>query len=487
MIAVNRNAHEFLSGRNIVLPDFLHSVEIKNLCFDSREVTQGDAFVVMPSVAGNEQVYVDAALKQGAVIVITEVSVAGTNQVVDVSDVLALSADLLNEAYSYPSKSLNVIGVTGTNGKSSISFYLAQVLGELSKPCGVMGTLGYGHWNSLTETGMTTLPLEKLHSTLGEMVSQYEAVAMEVSSHGLDQRRLAGVHFEAAIFSNLSRDHLDYHGTMEEYGAAKAKLFIREGLKLAVINVDDEFGKQLIQTTTAQQVVSYGMNELADVRFEINRLSDQGLELSIHWQGEVHDLLVPLYGQFNAYNIAAVIAYGVSVGLDIQSLLLACHAVKAVPGRMERVEGQDGSPMVIVDYAHTPDALEQVISAVKAHNAGQITVVVGCGGDRDKGKRPLMGKIAVQSADNTIFTSDNPRSESPEGICQEMAADLVGEVPVILDRKQAIEQAIMKANANDVVLIAGKGHETYQEIMGERTFFSDVQCAEQALQVEKLA
>lgn len=488
MIKVDQNAFEYLSGRSMDLPDFLHSVHIKNVCFDSREIKEGDGFLVLPSVAGNESQYVEKALSQGAsVILCGDESLCSNEKCIFVENVMELGAQLLNGALNFPSQSLKCIGITGTNGKSSISFYLAQMLTELKSACAVMGTLGFGHWDRLSETGMTTLPLERLHKSLAEMAEQFSSVAMEVSSHGLDQNRLAGVNFEGAIFSNLSRDHLDYHCTMEAYGEAKGKLFKRPNLKLAVINIDDEYGKQLIQEAQATHIVSYGKTAESDLQFGVTELHVNGMTMWVDWKGEKRDVELPLYGEFNAYNVASVMAYCLSSGYDFDSVIGAVSSLQPVPGRMELVKVRSEQPVVLVDYAHTPDALKQVIAAAKSHNRGNIHLVVGCGGDRDQGKRPLMGKIAVQSADKVIFTSDNPRSESPEQICQHMVEGISESFDVVLDRQEAIEKAVSQSSNEDLVLIAGKGHETYQEANGERTYFSDVQCAKAALQMEKLA
>lgn len=493
MIKAEQIALQLLSGRCLNLPDFLHSAFIKNVCTDSREVSKGDLFIALPSVAGNEMQYIQKALDQGAILVLCNETLLQNNslepdeRILAVNDVRELAAEIFNELLDMPSKQLSTIGITGTNGKSSISFYLAQLLNELDVPCAVMGTLGYGKWNALKETGMTTLPLEKLHVSLAEMTREFNAVAMEVSSHGLDQKRLAGVHFSGAIFSNLSRDHLDYHGTMDAYGAAKAKLFQWPNLKLAVINIDDDFGGNLLKQATADRIVSYGQDASADLCFRVNKLHVAGIDLTVIWQKQEHQISLPLYGEFNAYNVAAALAYCLAQGYSIERIKAAIAHLQAVPGRMEQVKVRDEQPVVLVDYAHTPDALEQVVAAAKAHNSGDVHLVVGCGGDRDQGKRPLMGKIAVQSADKVIFTSDNPRSESAEKICQQMADGLSESFEIEVNRERAIEKAITEAANDDLVLIAGKGHETYQEILGKREYFSDVQCAKEALQLENLA
>jgi UDP-N-acetylmuramoyl-L-alanyl-D-glutamate--2,6-diaminopimelate ligase len=488
VISINQNAHTFLSGRLNSLPDFLHSIEIKNICFDSREVTEGDCYIALPSVISNEALYIEKALLAGAKLVICSDSIGQTliNTTIKLSDVMAFSGNLLHERLGNVTQSMKVVGVTGTNGKSSICYYLAQVLESLGAASAVMGTLGYGKWSNLQVSGMTTLPLEKLHTVLQTLSNDNELVAMEVSSHGLEQNRLAGVEFETAIFSNLTRDHLDYHGTMEAYGNEKAKLFDRASLNTAIINLDDAFAQKLLDKTNAERVITYGTGDNALLQFIINSVDEKGMEVTFFWGDQSQAIHLPLYGEFNAYNVAAVVAYGLSKQYQFNDILAACGLLKPVLGRMQQVIGSKSDPLVLVDYAHTPDALEQVLTSVKHHNKGHIILVVGCGGDRDQGKRPLMGRIAVDHADYVIFTNDNPRRESPGKICDDMTRELTAGYEIQLDREQAIRQAISRATVNDLVVIAGKGHEDYQEINGQRIYFSDVAVAKAALHVELL-
>ena len=468
-----------------LLPQGLFDLEIKNISFDSREVKTGDLFVALPSVAGNELQYVQVAIDNGASVVLAEKSIceqvlSDGASCVAVHNIMDVAGSILAFVLNGQALDLSVVGITGTNGKSSISFYLAQLLNALHKPCAVMGTVGYGKWDDLKPSGMTTLPLEKLHCVLNELSVDFSAVAMEVSSHGLEQNRLAGVKFEGAVFSNLSRDHLDYHGTMEAYGAAKALLFQRAELKFAVMNGDDPF----TQTLKALSVVTpliYGQGNEADLRFSLDQMHDAGMTVTFHWKGQSHSVNLPLFGQFNAENVAAAMLCCLQMGHAFSSVVQACAALNAVPGRMQQVKVSEKQPLVLVDYAHTPDALEQILLATKQHASGKITLVVGCGGDRDAGKRPLMGKIALQFADNAIITSDNPRSENPLSICQQMVDGMQGNFVIEVDRQKAIQQAITQANPTDIVIIAGKGHEDYQEIQGQRRYFSDVVEAEQAL------
>ena len=274
---------------------------------------------------------------------------------------------------------------------------------------------------------------------------------------------------------------MDYHGTMEAYGAEKLKLFKWAGLKLAIVNIDDAFADTLLAETSAERVITYGTSQMADLQFSIKSLSEKGMRVEFRWNGIASSVFLPLYGEFNAYNVAAVIAYGLAQGVGLQQLLSICSHLKPVLGRMQQVLGSEDDPLVLVDYAHTPDALEQVLKAVKQHNQGKVVLVVGCGGDRDQGKRALMGKIAVRHSGDVIFTSDNPRNESPSKICEDMTAGLTGSFSIELDREQAIQKAISEASNQDLIVIAGKGHEDYQEVCGQRHYFSDVSVAEKAM------
>jgi UDP-N-acetylmuramoyl-L-alanyl-D-glutamate--2,6-diaminopimelate ligase len=488
MIAVNQNAHVFLSGRLNSLPDFLHSIEIENICFDSREVQKGDCYISLPSVTSNETLYIEQAVLSGAKLVICSDSIEQkiTDSTLKVHDVMEFSGSLLHKEFGSVTQTMAVVGITGTNGKSSICYYLAQVLEALNTPSAVMGTLGYGKWNNLKFSGMTTLPLEKLHTVLKELSADNQLTAMEVSSHGLEQNRLAGIKFETAIFSNLTRDHLDYHGTMEAYGNEKAKLFVWNDLTTAIVNLDDAFSKRLLNITTAKKLITYGTSEESHVRFKINSVNEKGMEVMFFWEEQRQAIQLPLYGEFNAYNVAAVLAYGLSKQFKFSDILKTFSILQPVLGRMQQVIGSSNDPLVLVDYAHTPDALEQVLTSIKHHAKGNIILVIGCGGDRDKGKRPLMGSIAVNNATHVIFTSDNPRKESAEKICDDMTQNLLAVYEVELDREQAIKKAITKAMPNDMVVIAGKGHEDYQEINGQRHYFSDAAVAKSALHMESL-
>ena len=486
MIAIHANAFAFFKPWVAKLPPALKDITINNLCFDSRQVTPGDAFVVMPSVAGQQGDYIKSAQDKGATLFICgeDASAMCPQPCLLIPDLQQVMGALLQQTLGNACHQMALIGITGTNGKSSISFYLAQLLNELNMPCAVMGTLGYGDMAALTVTGMTTLPLEPLHLALRELSERYQAIAMEVSSHGLEQGRLAGVSFNGAIFSNLSRDHLDYHGDMAAYGAAKAKLFQWPNLEFAIINMDDDFAADLAKSTRCEQVIYYGRGAAAHLKFSFEKIHGQGMTLLFSWQGCSQVIELPLYGEFNAYNVAAALACALQMGFDFTAAVKALRVLQGVPGRMQQIPARPGEPLVLIDYAHTPDALQQALQAVRQHCTGKIHLVVGCGGDRDVGKRPLMGEIALHYADIVFYTSDNPRTESPQAICAQMTAHLpTGSFHIELDRKKAIEAAINMAGPTDLVVIAGKGHEDYQEIKGHRHYFSDETVATAALKL----
>lgn len=460
-----------------------HQQDIIRIVFDSREVQQGDALIVLPSVAGDEHSYIDQAIEKQAALIIGEVE-SSADLYCQVKDVMSLASTALNKALGFPSQHLDVIGVTGTNGKSSIVFYVAQLLSQLQYPCAVMGTLGYGQWQELKPTGMTTLPLPRLHKALSDLQAEFKAVAMEVSSHGLHQKRLSGVAFDGAVFTNLTRDHLDYHGTMDAYFDAKSLLFKEPNLKWAVINYDDEYGQRLLSLSSSYTTYSYGSNPDSDLSFSVLNTTDKGQALRLAFAGQEQEVFVPLLAEFNAYNAAAAILSAIAMGYEFNQVCEAVKALHPVSGRMELISLNEAGPNVLVDYAHTPDAVEQVLRSARKHCRGKLICLVGCGGDRDRGKRPLMAQAAINYADDVLFTSDNPRTEPPEQILADMVRGLKNEVPTELDRKQAIQSAVFNAGKDDLIVIVGKGHEDYQEIHGVKYPFSDQETAREALQLK---
>lgn len=472
-----------------------HDVEVTGLALDSRLVTSGFLFLACPGTVADGHDFIDIAIQKGAHAVLCEASrhifeevYITTDEgrevpIIAVPHLLQHIGELAARFYGDPSAKLAVYGVTGTNGKTSVTHYLAACLNQLNIPCAVLGTVGNGFLDDLETSSHTTPNPIALQLMLAEYYKKGAlAIAMEVSSHGLEQGRVNGVHFNTAVFTNLTRDHLDYHGTMENYAAAKHKLFEMPGLQHAVINLDDSYGQQLISEFSGEMNCygytindgNYPNSDLPVIQATQVEYTTGGINATIHTPWGSGKIAAPLYGQFNLSNLLAVITLlGIKgIALDkICSLVSHLHGVK---GRMELLQ-KPGKPRVIVDYAHTPDALEKALQAIRIHTPGTIWTVFGCGGDRDNGKRPQMGSIAEQNANKVIITNDNPRHEKPETIAEQIIAGLKEptNAKIILDRTEAIQYAISHADEKDVILVAGKGHENYQQIGDEKHPFSD--------------
>ena len=467
---------------------------ITRLTADSRKVAPGVAFAAYPGERQDGRAFIPQAIERGGDAVLWErknfrwhpdwaIANVGVDQLRD------HVGEIASAVYGHPSERLWILGVTGTNGKTSVSHWLAQCLSACGKQTAVMGTLGNGFLDALVPAVNTTPDAIELQEGLATYRDQgAHGVAMEVSSHGLAQGRVNGVRFDVALFTNLSRDHLDFHGDMESYAAAKAKLFDLSGLSYAVVNLDDLFGRTLLERLEANKVPAIGYTIGAD-RAPISttlqahnlQFSDEGLafEVSSSWGSGV--VKAPVFGRFNAYNVLAVLGGLIASDVEFDVALEQIAQLKPVAGRMQRLGGGH-QPLILVDYAHTPDALEKtLITARELVAAGKLICVFGCGGNRDKGKRPVMGEIAERLADQVILTSDNPRDEDPYVILDEIRAGMVRDCQIVPDRHAAIAQAVAQARAGDVILIAGKGHENYQECRGIRTPFSDLDVAARVL------
>ena len=476
---------------------------VTRLVTDSREVKSGDTFVAYPGEKADGRQHIAQAIAQGANAVIWDAHGFNWNKAwqipnLAVADLRHHAGDIAAHVYGQPSKKLWMVGITGTNGKTSCSHWVAQIFSALGKKSALIGTLGNGFFGDLKPTLNTTPDAIRLQGLLADYVAQgAQAVAMEVSSHALEQGRVNGVKFDVALLTNLSRDHLDYHGNMQHYAAAKRRLFDWQQLKYAVLNLDDEFGIELAEQLQDKEieVVGYGLSDaglalaerlgLRMVYGGALRMDGQGFTVQVHssWGGgELHSTLL---GRFNAANLLGVLATLLVSDVPLDGALRQLSQVSAVAGRMQAIGGS-GRPSVVVDYAHTPDALEKVLQAlreVSATDGGKLICVFGCGGDRDRGKRPMMGTVAAKLADVCIVTSDNPRSENPGDIIAAIVSGMSNtQCQVVEDRAQAIVQAIRTAHAADTVLVAGKGHEAYQEIGDVKYPFSDVEVAQQALQ-----
>ena len=469
-------------------------VHIQGITSDSRKVGMGSLFLAYPGERVDGRAFIAQAIAQGAAAVVWENAgyawdVSWQVPNLAVNELRLQSGFIADEFYGHPSRELWMIGVTGTNGKTSCSHWLAQAFSVLGKPTAVIGTLGNGLPNVLSEAINTTPDPILLHQMLAEFSREgAQAVAMEVSSHGLDQGRVNGVSFDVAVFTNLSRDHLDYHGDMQSYAAAKRKLFHWPGLSCAVLNADDDLGREIALELQdlGHRVLTYGL-ESGEVRGSALQFNHQGLSMHVHTPVGNGLLEANVFGRFNAYNLLAVLSAMLASDIALENALDALRTIRPVAGRMQSLGG-GGKPLVVIDYAHTPDALEKVLNTLaeqlneQKENRGRLICVFGCGGNRDTGKRPLMGAVAAQLADAVIVTSDNPRNEDPAGIIADITRDGPSDFDIEPDRAAAIHRAIAVAEPADIVLIAGKGHENYQEIQGVKHPFSDYAVAQQALQ-----
>ena len=468
------------------------------MCVDSRRVGEGDVFIAWPGAANDGRKHIDDALSRGAAAVLYECgdgfSLPETGRpVFAVEGLRALAGILADEIYGRPSEKLWLAGVTGTNGKTTISHWIARALEGLGCSCGVIGTLGSGFPDALTASFNTTQEAADLHRLLaGFVASGARATAMEVSSIGIDQGRVNGARFDVAVFTNLTRDHIDYHGSMQAYAEAKARFFDLPDVGAAVINLDDDFGVEQAGRLVARgmRVIGVSLEDRAGMPVGVERLvgaglhvSPTGLRFDVLWEGRRVALDARLAGMFNASNLLAVIGALLLRGEILGDVVQVAKTLTPPPGRMQLVGG-DGEPLVVVDYAHTPDALVKALEAVRETaraRGGQLICVFGCGGGRDTGKRPLMGEAATKFADRVIVTSDNPRFETPQKIIDDILRGTGPSAEAVIGRAEAIHSAVKAARDADVILIAGKGHETYQEIGGERHPFSDCEQAMQAL------
>jgi UDP-N-acetylmuramoyl-L-alanyl-D-glutamate--2,6-diaminopimelate ligase len=472
----------------------LQDSNITGLSLDSRKLAPGEAFIALSGANQHGLKYAPQALERGAAVILYDPAGGGAELAAGLKGTPLLAVENLGgklgelaaRFYGDPSRKMKVIGITGTNGKTSCSQFLSQLLSD----CGVIGTLGWGEWGRLNPTLNTTPDALAVQEMLAELLKQGKAsVAMEVSSHGLEQGRVNGVRFLGAAFTNISRDHLDYHGTMAAYVEAKLSLLKQPGLAFAAVNLDDDYSGQILAAVpNGVAVWAHSRRGKSSAKGEslqaVNvRHEPDGIVFDVCWRVHRVPMRIPLVGDFNIDNCLSVLSVMLAAGEPIELAALKLTRLVPVPGRMERFGGNH-RPVVFVDYAHTPDALAKVLSSAREHCREDLWVVFGCGGNRDRGKRAEMGAIASRWADRVIVTDDNPRDEDGRDIVNDILAGCPGErVRVVRDRKQAIESAICEADANDWVIIAGKGHEAYQEIAGRRYPFSDAETVQRALEM----
>jgi len=462
-------------------------IEAPRLCADSRRIAPGDVFVAMPGKRSHGNDYVTDALARGAAAVVHDGSLpTSALPSIAVPQLARLAGEIAHLAYDRPSEKLWLAGITGTNGKTSISQWLAQALTAAGHRCAVVGTLGTGFPGRLDPGVNTTPDAVSLQAALAGFVAEGAvACAMEVSSIGIEEGRIDGVRFDTAVFTNLTQDHLDYHGDMAAYGEAKRRLFAWPGLRSAVINLDDPFGADLARSLAGRlQVIGYTLSGQpgGDRTLAAEKLTMTAGGLDFTLAGMACQ--APMVGRFNASNLLAVIGALLAAGLSLADAVALVPQLVPPPGRMQTLV-RAGQPLVVVDYAHTPDALEKALTALRetaTARAGRLVCLFGCGGDRDRSKRPRMGAIAEQLADRVVVSSDNPRFEAPAAIIADILAGMKSAPLVEADRGAAIRQALAAADSRDVVLLAGKGHEAYQEIAGARLPFSDIDHARTALE-----
>ena len=477
--------------------DVPRDIVVRGLTLDSRAVEPGDAFVAIAGFGAHGLNFTAQAKEKGASAILFEPPVPSELQAprdaIAVPNLRARMGALADRFHAYPSRDMKMVGVTGTNGKTSTVQLLAQAWHIRGIRCGSIGTLGAGMYGEVVPTGFTTPLVLQMHALLAQLRDAgAKAVAMEVSSHALDQGRVDAVHFDVGVFTNLTRDHLDYHGDMATYGAAKARLFAWPELKAAVINLDDEYGRtlhaQLPKAVRAVGVSSRGQDG-AVLRAESLALDASGINFQLEVEGEGYPVASRLLGRFNVDNLLAVAGALYALGELPQEIARTLSRLQPIHGRMNRLGGtvderQRRLPLVVIDYAHTPDALEQALASLRDHTGAKLICVFGCGGDRDAGKRPQMAAAAERLADRVIVTDDNPRTENGDRIVADIMAGFAQPeaVTVLRDRRAAIERAVGEAGEHDIVLIAGKGHEPYQEINGVKHPFDDTGVARQALE-----
>jgi UDP-N-acetylmuramoyl-L-alanyl-D-glutamate--2,6-diaminopimelate ligase len=488
----------------VTVPDAL-DVPVSGLSADSRVLEAGQIFFARRGASSDGADFLDAAAGAGAAALVREGEPRcrrrGDGVVeVQVPDVVACTGVLADRFFDHPSRDLEVVGVTGTNGKTSTSHFIAQALSaENAHSCGLLGTLGYGTPGALRTSSLTTPDAIAVHGQLAELrAAGARKAVMEVSSHALDQRRVECVDFDGAVFTNLTRDHLDYHGDMAAYGNAKGKLFDSGTLHYAVINEDDAYGAQLLTACGGRvRTVAYGVDSQAEVspgarhlpwlRGRITNPGDAVITLSVRGFFGEGRLVSRLVGRFNAYNLLAALAVLLCMDWPLPLALQRLAAAEAPAGRMQRFGGDAGQALMVVDYSHTPDSLTRALESLREQCSGELWCVFGAGGDRDRGKRPMMGAAAAAHADAIVLTDDNPRSEDGDRIIDDIRGGIPASARILTerDRAAAIALALAAAGPDDVVLVAGKGHESYQEIQGRRLPFRDAGAVRAALEAQR--
>lgn len=459
-------------------------VEITGLCAHSKLTSPGNLFIAKKGLKTDGAKFIEEAIQSGAAAILSETGNPFLRNITQLThpDIGAIEGKLASAYYGYPSSKLFTVGITGTNGKTTSTYMIKHLLDAVGKSAGLIGTIEQIIGNYRYPSERTTQDVLTNHKLLKEMVQKgCQSVVMEVTSHGLMQGRVDEIQFQVAIFTNLTRDHLDYHQTMDDYAAAKKRLFARlSASSWAIVNKDDPYSSFMIEGCAAN-ILTFGIENKADLQAINVQLSQEGTSFDLLYKGKITPIRLPLIGRFNVLNALSAIGTMLIASVPLDLIIHHLEAFKAVPGRLERVSGR----AVFVDYAHSPDALENVLKTLHEIKKSKIITVFGCGGDRDKGKRPLMAKVVEKYADIAIVTSDNPRSENPHAIIEEILQGFEGKKYLIeVDRKEAIEKAIQLGKSEDLILIAGKGHETYQIFSHQTVPFDDRLVAAECIERE---
>ena len=452
-----------------------------NLSLNSKQISKNTVFIAYPGNKHDGREFIQEAIENGAAGIIFESKNFKKNlnlsiPNISISDLRNKLAAISSQFYEYPSKKISIIGITGTNGKTTSAYWLSQCLNHLKIKTAFIGTLGYGDLKKLKKSQNTTPSAIDLQRSIKEIYKKkYKYVAMEVSSHGIKEQRINNIEFKQRLFTNLSRDHLDYHKTMSEYAEVKKKFMLSEKNGNIIVNIDDKVGQSIFNNSVLpdNKKVSFSIYKKSKIQATNIRQDHNNLSFDLNYYGKSFPVRLKLIGIFNIYNVLGVIGCLSTMGFEVNQIINSLKKIKQVPGRTEFIKKSKDLPSVMIDYAHTADALENILKSIKNNSFKKIILVFGCGGDRDKGKRKEMAKIAEEYADHSLITSDNSRNENPKDIIEDISKHFDQEPIKIIDRKEAICEAIKMADKEDLVVIAGKGHEEYQEIGNKKIYFSD--------------
>ena len=452
-----------------------------NLSLNSKQISKNTVFIAYPGNKHDGREFIQEAIENGAAGIIFESKNFKKNlnlsiPNISISDLKNKLAAISSQFYEYPSKKISIIGITGTNGKTTSAYWLSQCLNHLKIKTAFIGTLGYGDLKKLKKSQNTTPSAIDLQRSIKEIYKKkYKYVAMEVSSHGIKEQRINNIEFKQRLFTNLSRDHLDYHKTMSEYAEVKKKFMLSEKNGNIIVNIDDKVGQSIFNNSVLpdNKKVSFSIYKKSKIQATNIIQKHNNLNFDLNYYGKSFPVRLKLIGIFNIYNVLGVIGCLSTMGFEVNQIINSLKKIKQVPGRTEFIKKSKDLPSVMIDYAHTADALENILKSIKNNSFKKIILVFGCGGDRDKGKRKEMAKIAEEYADHSLITSDNSRNENPKDIIEDISKHFDQEPIKIIDRKEAICEAIKMADKEDLVVIAGKGHEEYQEIGNKKIYFSD--------------